>query len=221
MDGAPQWTMRHLLFVALLACAGAASAGHPYAAIGVPGLLLGYAAPVSDSFTLRADVSSIGTHSRSKDKDGIHYDGKLKANRIGLFADWFVAGGFRLTGGVTAHDARLDLSGRGNGGTITIGNRSYVTGPDDRFDAALEFPRTMPYLGIGFGHRNAEAKGWSGIFDLGLSFGKPKVSGRASGPLLSNTVAQEDVDRELEEIRDDVRRVKGIPQISFGLAYRF
>jgi hypothetical protein len=111
---------------------------------------------------------------------------------------------------------RVDLEGRGNGGTIEIGDNTYVTQPGDSFDVRIEFPRVTPYLGIGYGHQPS-GPGWGFVFDLGASIGKAKV--RASTNIAG--VTQEDIDRETEELRDGVGKVRAIPQLSIGVNYRF
>lgn len=198
-----------------------AVAGDVYVGAGLPGLTLGYSHPLNDRFSLRADVTTLGRISDDKSETGLHYDGRIKADRLGLFADWFVSSNFRLTAGLTMNDARLDLDGRGDGSTITIGDRTYVAGPDDRLEVDVKYPTVMPYLGIGFGRPPRAAGGWGFMFDAGLAIGKPKVKGRVRGPLLSNTVSQDDIDRELDDVRDDVERLRGIPQLSFSVYYRF
>ncbi|MEF7612624.1 hypothetical protein V4F39_01795 [Aquincola sp. MAHUQ-54] len=214
--------MKQLASVVLTATfAASAAAGDLYLGAGLPGLSVGYAHPLNDRFSLRADLTTIGRLSKGKTEDGLRYDGDIRADRLGLFADWFVAGKFRLTGGLTLHDARASLAGRGNGGTITIGDTTYVAGPDDRLRVKVKYPTVMPYLGVGFGRPPRATGGWGFMFDAGLSMGKPKVTGRATGPLLSNAVAQDDIDRELEDIRDDFERIRGIPQLNFSVHYRF
>lgn len=209
---------------ALCMLSAGAQAGEIYGNIGLPGVMLGYAQPIGPNLTLRGDIATLGRHDKDGREEGIDYTGRLKAQRAGLFADWFPSGsgsGFRLTGGVTFNDVRADLQGRGNGGTINIGGRDYVTGPDDRFDVKIEFPRTTPYLGIGWGHPPSTATGWGFVFDLGASIGKAKVRGSVSGPNLSGRVSQADIDRELEELRDGAGKLRALPQLSVGLSYRF
>ena len=213
--------MRRLLLLALAASSTGAAAGDFYAGAGLPGVFVGYAQAIGDSIVVRTDVATIGTLNRSRLHDGLDYDGRLKANRVGVFVDSFLTRGFRLTGGLTLNDARLDLAGRGDGGTIRIGNQTYVAGPDDRFDVSARFPRAMPYIGLGHGRHPSGATGWSVVFDLGLSIGKPKVTGQASGPLLTNTVAQSDIEQQLQKFRDDASNVIGIPQVSLAVSYRF
>lgn len=213
--------MKQYLTAAALLAACSAFAGDAYLGVGLPGIQLGYAQPVSDTLTLRADFSTLGRLHRTRSDNNLDYDAKLKVDRLGLFADWFFAGNWRAVGGLTLNRARADLRGSGNGSSITIGNSTYVAGPGEGFDVAVKFPRAMPYLGLGYGHMGQADKGWGLAFDVGLAFGKPKVSGTVRGAQLSQAVSQADIDRELADIRDDANKLKGIPQLSLAVSYRF
>ena len=216
--------MKHTLTaLAVLSLAGGfatgAQAQEVYTGIGTHGLMLGYAQALSPDFTLRGDVASAGSRTRQETEEGINYDGKLTYNRVGLFGDWFAFGnGFRVTGGVTFNNMKLDLVARGNGQPITIGNNSYPTDSTDRLDVKIEFPKTTPYLGIGYGHQLSS--GWGFVFDLGASIGKAKVSETHSGNNLS-LASQADIDAELAQIRDGAGKVKAIPLLAIGFNYRF
>lgn len=200
--------------------AGMAQAGEIYTGIGTHGLMLGYAQPIAPHLTLRADVASAGRHQRRETEEGIDYDTQIDYSRAGLFADLFPfsPGGFRFTGGLTFNNIKADLNGRGNGGTINIGGTNYTMTANDRFNVKIEFPKTTPYLGIGYGHQLSS--GWGFVFDLGASIGKAKVTETHSGPNLG-AASQSDVDRELAEIRDGAGKVKAIPLIAIGFNYRF
>lgn len=212
--------MKILTAAALLLGTAAAHAGEVYGGIGLPGLMLGYAEPLNPSATLRADVASLGSRDADGTEEGITYTGTAKLARTGLFADWFVLqGSFRLTGGVTFNRAFIDLDAQSSGGTLTIGGTAYPVTPGDRLNVRIEYPRTTPYLGIGWGHHRAES-GLSFAFDLGGSFGKAKVTATPSGPNLSQ-VSQSDLDAELAELREGVGKVKFLPQISLAIGYRF
>lgn len=207
---------------AALACATPAAAGELYLQGGFAGGGIGYAQPITQQFTVRADVMTIGHRSDTFTEEGIDYRGKLKLDRVALFGDWFVGGGgFRLTGGLGAHDARLDLTAGGAGQTVTIGSRTLVLTASDRFDVQIEYPTVMPYLGIGYGHHQA-LPGWGFVFDVGVFIGKAKVSGQASGAgFIASGLTQADVDAELQEIRDNAGDLKVLPQVTFGASYRF
>jgi hypothetical protein len=198
--------------------AGTARAGEVYTGIGIPGLMLGYAHPLNSSFTLRADFATLGSMSDNRTEEGIRYNVKGKLARTGLFADYFLTGGLRVTAGITFNDAKIDLLARGDGGTINIGGTDYPTSPDDQLRVKVKFPSSTPYIGVGYGHQLSQ--GWGFVFDLGASVGKAKLSATTSGPNLSQA-SQADIDRELAELRDGVGKVKALPQLSLGLSYRF
>ena len=209
-----------LALLAGLLGANAAQAGEVYGQIGFPGVGLGFAQPINSNFAVRADYTTLGSHDDQYDEEGIRYEGELKFGRGGLFADWFpMAGGFRVTAGITANQMKLSLVARGTGQPVQIGDGTYVLTPNDRIDAEVKFPSTTPYLGIGWGHHDA-GSGLRFSFDLGAIIGKAKVRTSVSGPN-SNLVTQSDIDKETAELRDGVGKVKAIPQISFGLGYSF
>jgi hypothetical protein len=220
-------TKNVLLSIALaLGCTAGAHAGEVYTGLGTHGVTLGYAQPVSPSLTLRGDFATLGSHSKTKREQDIDYDARLKYSRTGVFADWFVAGGWRLTGGVTVNNARLDMTARGNGSTIDIGGTTYAYSANDRFDVQVKFPRTTPFLGFGYGH-HATDSGFGFTFDLGASLGKAKLTSAASGPSFDAMTPsqrqqlQADIDEELSDLRDDVGKVKFLPLLSIGVNYRF
>jgi hypothetical protein len=199
---------------------GSAQAGEVYGMLGFPGVGLGFAQPINQHFTVRADYATLGSHDDAYEEEGINYQGTLKFARTGLFADWFpMAGSFRITGGVTANNMKLNLVATGTNQAIEIGDGSYVFTPQDRLDAEVKFPSSSPYLGIGWGHHDA-GTGLRFSFDLGAAFGKVKVKTAVSGPN-AGQVSQEDLDKETAELRDNLAKIKFMPQISFGIGYSF
>ena len=212
--------MKHtLMALAALTLTAGVHAQEVYTGIGTHGVMLGYAHPLSSDFTLRGDFGTFGTRNRNERDGGIDYDGKLTYNRVGLFGDWFAFGnGFRFTGGVTFNNMKLDLVAKGNGQPITIGNNTYPTDSTDRLNVKVEFPKTTPYLGIGYGHQLSA--GWGFVFDLGASIGKAKISETHSGNNFSQA-SQSDIDAELAEVHDDVGKIQAIPMIAIGFNYRF
>ena len=204
-----------------LACP--AKAGEIYAGGGLPGVMLGYAHPIDQNFTVRSDWATLGTRQQQLTEGGVRYDAKLGFQRLGVFGDWFPgSGGFRLTLGATFNKLTADLVARGDGvTTFTIGGTSFVADPADRLNVTVTYPRVTPYLGVGYGHQLSE--GWGFTFDLGASYGKVTLTETRSGPNLGNpaVVSQADVDRELVELRDVAAKVRYIPQISLGFSYRF
>lgn len=215
--------IRNLLVMtaSMAAAASSVEAGEVYAGIGLPGVMIGYAQPINPMFTVRGDFATLGSKSDRRNEEGIEYDAKIALDRVGVFGDWFVTGGgFRLTGGVTFNRVKADLHARGDGTPYRFGDLTVPSSPDDRFDVKVEYPKTTPYLGIGYGHQLAQNRGWGFVFDVGASIGKAKVTESRSGPNFS-LVPQSEIDKELAEVRDGVAKFKAIPQISVGVNYRF
>ncbi|MGY0196791.1 hypothetical protein ACWA7J_17120 [Leptothrix sp. BB-4] len=208
------------LLVSAAGLAGTAQAGEFYGQVGFPGAGIGYAQPLSDSVVLRADAVSLGSRSRQYTEEGITYQGTLKADRVAVFADWFPFGGvFRFTGGVASNKFDLTLDASGVGQTINVGNTNYTLGPGDGLTMQVKYPRTMPYLGVGWGHQ-PNVTGLRISFDVGALVGKPKVSATGRGQL-ANPSAQADIDRELAQVNDGIGKVSLLPQFSFSLGYSF
>lgn len=211
-----------LLALPALAASAAGSGLEVYGLFGLPGPGVGIGVPVGSGLSLRADIAGTDGISRSLTEDGITYDAAGKATRLGFFADWFPwAGRFRLTGGLTINDMRLDLNASGAGRVLQIGSNTYTLGADDRYEVRGEFPSTTPYLGLGWGHHASGGPGWGFVADVGVSLGKPKVTGRASGPWSTQPGLQADIDRETQTLRDTVANIRAIPQITLGVNYRF
>jgi len=213
--------IRKVLTIAVLtSMSGAALAGEIYSGAGLPGLMLGYAQPFG-SFTLRGDWATLGTRRKQSVESGVTYDAELGFNRVGLFADWFYLGGLRITGGLTYNNLKANLVAQGNGTPFTIGTNTFNSDPSDRLAVTIKYPKTTPYLGLGYGHQASTGMGFT--FDIGASFGKASVSETHSGVNLGNPaiVSQADIDAEMAELREGVGKIKYVPQLSIGLNYRF
>lgn len=197
-----------------------AQAGEIYTGIGIPGIGLGYAQPISESVTLRGDIYTLGSRSKSTVEEGINYDGKYKLQRAALLADWFpFAGSFRFTGGAAFNTYKITLDANGAGGSITIGDRTYTTTAADGLKVQIQFPNTTPYIGIGWGHQTGSGLRFSA--DIGASIGRATVSATPRGQLAAQPDIQANIDKELAELRDGVARVRAVPQLSIGLGYSF
>lgn len=210
--------------------ASGAQAGESYLSLGLPGVQAGYAQTVNTYLGLRADVSSTGTVNKNGTQSGIDYQGKVKYNRAGLFADVFpFAGGFRLTGGLTFNDANIDLRSQFDGTqTVTINGYTFAPHAGDYLNAKASFPKTTPYVGLGWGHQAREAAGLGFVMDVGASIGRAKLdtaTNMVGQTYVTNAGAyqlkQSDVDSKTQELRDGVGKVQVLPQISLGLSYRY
>ena len=202
-------------FAAAAVLSSIAQAGEVYGGGGFPGVMLGYAQQIDSRFAVRGDIATVGRLDVRRTEEGVAYSGKLEAQRIGAFVDWFaLRGGFRLTGGVTFNTYKMALAARSTSG-ISIGNSIYN---GTSLDVTIKFPETTPYIGIGYGHH--AGKGWGFVWDLGASIGKPKVTANAVG-FPNNAQFTADLDRELAQLRQGVGKVRLMPQATMALSYKF
>jgi hypothetical protein len=205
--------------VALTLAAPAAMAQAFYIGAGLPGGMIGVAWAASERFTLRADYATLGDANETLTEDGIEYTGKVKVGRTGLFGDWFFWGGGRITAGATFNQIQGNLRFAGSGKPVNIGGTSVVASPSDTLDITLKMPSTTPYIGLGYGHQKSDP-GLGFIFDVGVSIGQAELEAKPSASLLSK-VGQANIDKELASVREGAGNIKGYPQISVGVTYRF
>ncbi len=226
----------HLRAAALLATtAAAALATHPvhaqevYANAGFLGAGIGYAQGITQSFTLRADFSTVGTVKHSGTTNDFDYDGRFRSNQAMVYADWFpFDAGFRLTAGIGwremtgSAEPRPDENGR-----IRIGDTKLRYREGDYARAKLDFPRIAPYLGIGWGHNVVQRKqGWGFIADLGVLFGRPTVNMDVNPALytrlgIRSGDAQREIDKQRDKMQDDANSLRFFPQAYVGVSYTF
>lgn len=207
----------HLVAATLIAAPGYSLADAFHSSPGLATTMVGYAKPLGPNVTLRADLVSFPGIVRESIEEGAS-TGHIKSDRGALFMDWYLAGNLRLTGGMTFNRTRVDLRAGAQGGAPMLGDVPYSTANDDRFDVALRSPRTLPYLGVGYGQTSAS--GSSFLFDVGGSWGRASLSDTPAGPSLA-AVSQTALDAELAQLRDGIGRVRFMPQVSLGMSLKF
>ncbi len=208
------------LAVALLGGAAmSAQAADAYLATGFPYLVFGASQPVSDSITLRGDWGTVGHHSYTGSTSDNDYSGTLKYDRLGLFADWFASGNFRLTGGLTVNHGSTTMVAASKNNQITIGGQVYNYTGD--VTSTITLPDATPYVGLGWGHAASTAPGFAFHADLGVSIGKPKATPLKAEGQVAQYVSPEALAEEDRKFQSGVNDVKAIPQLTVGVIYRF
>jgi hypothetical protein len=169
---------------------------------------------------VHAEVEGFGL-SHSVTIDDIKYDGHLKLLQGGLYLDLFPIpnSGFRITGGALINDDDLKAHAIANAdGNYKIGDTVVpAIGPAPSLVAKL--PAVMPYLGIGYGHKPM-SKGFGFTFDLGVAYGRPRVSYSVPA-IYSQFVTQASIDDEERQISSSIERYKLYPVLQLGVTYRF
>ncbi len=210
-----------------LACASVgAQAQTAYVGLGAPGALtLGYAMPMGKAGPLGGEWGVRGEFgggiavSQSVTEDGNTLSAKVRANRLGAFADWFpMDSNLRLVGGLTVNDIQVSL-GASSTGDIDINGKT-VSLSGERFNVTIKQPAVTPYLGLGWGHRASTEKGLGFFADIGITFGAFKASVDTS--LVGKSgITQADVDAEVQSIKDNLSKLSILPSASIGVNYRF
>lgn len=108
-------------------------------------------------------------------------------------------------------------------GPVTIGGQTFTPNEVGRLDGEVEFDKSAPYAGLGWGNAVAKGKGLGFNFELGAVLqGSPEVALTSTGGTLSgNPTLQARLAAEEQEIEDDLDSLKVYPVISFGVSYQF
>jgi hypothetical protein len=198
----------------------AAQAQEIYVQGGTLGAGVGAAYSFNTWSGVHAEVEGFGL-SHSVTIDDVKYDGHLKLLQGGLYLDLFPfpGSGFRFTGGALINDDDLKAHAVANAdGNYKIGDTSVpAIGPAPSLTAKL--PAVMPYLGIGYGHKPA-SKGFGFTFDLGVAYGRPRVSYSVPA-VYAQFTTQASIDDEERQISDSIERYKLYPVLQLGVTYRF
>lgn len=172
--------------------------------------------PINNKLDLRLGVNKFD-YDADETLDGTDYKAKLGMQTVAALADFRpVSNGFFVSGGVMMNDNNLDASATVTAtDPVTIGTKTITSGT---VTSGISFDDMSPYVGIGYRKPAGHAKGWAFTTEAGILLqGDPKITVKES----TGTVAQSDIDAEIESVRDDVDALKNLPVISLGAVYNF
>ena len=192
-------------------------AAEVYGHVGTEGLGIGFGQGITDAVGFRGEAN-FGIYSRAIRSDGVSYDANVRLGGVGVYGDWFAFGnGFHFTGGLTFNDKQASGTGRSSSTTVNLNGNTYsIAG--EQLVAKFEYPKVMPYIGVGWGHVPTH-KGWGFVADIGLMFGKPKVSLSATPGLAAQAGA--DIEAERRLLQNDADDFRILPMLKIGVSYRF
>lgn len=208
-----------MLAVLALLTPQALAEGYALAArAGTTGLGAELTVGLSESFNLRLGASGFG-YNYDRTVSGIDYDAELSLKSGTAALDWHPGGSaFRLSGGVLLHGNKLTglAEPRGN---VTIGDHTYNGAAVGTLTAVADYDRNIaPFATIGAGNGARGGRVFVS-FEAGVAFcGTPKVTLTASR---TTPALQQDLDREAQEIQDDVGWLKVYPMVGLGIGLRF
>lgn len=210
------------LLVAMAAPALAADRGLlVYGVVGTGGSGVGAGIPLSEKFGARAEIAR-WTKDYETEEDGIKYKGEFKLQTTALFVDYHPFGGiFRLTAGVDFAGPKAAVSAETTGGMVNVNGKDYNMPAGEGITGTIEYPSTMPYLGIGWGMGNLAKSGWRFGVDAGVDIGKARGKLTATPGLSSQAGFDADFAAEQKQFDEDVSKVKVFPVVKLSLGYAF
>ncbi|RXK87974.1 hypothetical protein EST62_05540 [Chlorobaculum sp. 24CR] len=223
--------LKRALLPALLAIGmsapSAAFAGAGDIALGVKGGTTGIGGEVTvgviDKLNFRTGYNFFN-YDGNATESGIDYDYKLKLRTLPLLLDLHpFSSGFRVTSGIFINNNEVTGTATAQG-SYDIGGTTYNAADIGSLDAKIDFRKTAPYLGIGWGNAVGKNSRLTIAFDAGVMFqGTPKVSltPRDVQAGVDTALLQKNIDKEIADVKDDIDNLKYYPIISLGLAYKF
>ncbi|MGK7899875.1 MAG: hypothetical protein AB4352_00405 [Hormoscilla sp.] len=159
--------------------------------------------------------------------DNIDYEGDVNLGGIPLLVDFYpLFSGFRVTGGLVINNNKIevDAKGRDEDGSIRIGDRDFTVRDVGDIKGDVEYNDIAPYIGIGFGNPVRPGKSFGFSIDIGVMFqGAGDVSLRATNPspaaLSAGINAQ--LEREEDDLQDEVDKIQVYPILQIGVTYQF
>ena len=149
----------------------------------------------------------------------ISYDLELELKNFAFLADWHpFKGAFRISGGILINGN--GLTGHAKPTTlVAIGNADYDL---TSVNLDISYNAVAPYFGLGWDTTFGDHDNWGFAFDLGLIYsGSPDATIGIAGPDQAAALLAGDVQREQDELQDDLDTLKWWPVISAGLVYQF
>lgn len=147
-----------------------------------------------------------------------NYSGDLKLSNAQVLADWHPwEGSFRLSAGVIFNNNKFEMTAQPSGSNIIVGGQTVAVQPGTSVNATVDFNKTAPYLGIGWG-RTPKNSGLSFTSDIGVMFqGKPKGRVTSNNSNVTSTM----INQANTDLNDALDNFRFYPVISFGIGYTF
>ncbi len=200
------------------------------ATAGLSGLGADLGVNVNSFLGVRATVAGLNISHNGDYGTSVSWEAKLKLFQAGLLLDGYpFAGGFHLTAGIVKDGNKVSLNGQPTGNSFTFNGNSYPTSAIVAPSASVDWSKSVPYLGLGWGNL-AGSTGLHFTTDLGvLITGSPtstiNVGCNAAGipagsPVNCSTLAS-DVAAEQTKLQNDVHGLTLWPVVRVGIGWAF
>lgn len=186
------------------------------------GLGMEVAFPMAQSIDGRIGLNSFKYNlNKTSTSNGLttDYNGDLNLSSLEALADWHpFTGSFRMSGGLIYNNNNLNMTARPANGSVNIGGHTYTGITSGQYvNAAIEFKKVAPYLGIGWG-RTPKNTGLSFTSDIGIMYqGSPKSSVTTNIPNATSA----DISQASSDLNSSLSSYRFYPVISIGVGYTF
>lgn len=157
------------------------------------------------------------------EEDDVDYDFDMDLFTVGFLLDYhpFEKSGWRATAGLMINQNGADMDATPDDKEeVEIGDVKYTGAQTGTLSGELDFNDIAPYLGFGYGNAVDQEGNWRFSFDLGVLFqGSPDISYKVENP--KGDIPRAEVEKEKENLEDDLDVFEFYPVISFGVTYRF
>ena len=131
------------------------------------------------------------------------------------------SGFFHISAGALVNGNKADLTAL-SASTYTIGDVSFPASLVGNLTGTVDFNGFAPYVGFGWGNPFASSGNWSFRFEGGVVFqGSPNVALAADGPISSNPLFLNELEKERQKVEDDIDEYQYYPVLSLSVCYRF
>jgi hypothetical protein len=170
------------------------------------------------NFGVRAGFNYF-TYGYDATESDVSYDLELELKNFAILADWHpFEGAFRLSGGILINGNGLTGQAKPTA-PVAIGNADYDL---TSVNLDISYNSVAPYFGLGWDTTFGDADNWGFAFDLGLIYsGSPDAGLNVSGPDQNDPLLADDLNRERQELQNDLDTLKWWPVVSAGLVYQF
>ncbi|MCY0910579.1 hypothetical protein [Massilia antarctica] len=216
-----------LAAAALLLAASAQAEIAVTAEIGTTGVGSHLIFPMEKTLNARFGASYF-QHKYNESAGTLNYTMKAKLQNIDLLFDWHLIDNspFRLTGGLVYNGNKISMVARQDSNSnYTINGKTYAASQVGILNGGIEYQKSAPYLGVGWGNALSTDKKWQLSADLGALWqGHPDGRLVHSGCTVASAACAQlgrDVAVERVKMESDIKAYKVYPVLRAGVSYRF
>jgi len=214
----------------LSATARADDAFHVGAAVtaGFSGLGADVGVNINSYLGVRATIAGFSIDHNGNYSTSIDWTARARLFQAGLLLDGYpFAGGFHLTAGLVKDGNKISLTAQPSGsGSFTFNGTSYPAADVASASASVQWNKTVPYLGLGWGNL-AGSSGLHFTSDFGLLLtGSPTatITANCSAALIAANGCSQltyDAGQEQLKLQNDVHKITVWPVARIGIGFAF